>query len=288
MMKHKFNSNQIEVDKFLEEIKSNPLLENYDVNIFNVNDFALLLKEKMNCANCKTLEECQNDNLGFYTDYIDNNFVLCPCEYKKQQNKILQDSKLIKTLFMSNSILTCDLADMDLTTTNRKKIMEYVIKFINNLNNNQFCKGLYLYGGFATGKTFILGCIANELAKNKINSLIIYFPDLVVELKNALNTPRFDELVNHLKSVDVLFLDDLGSENITPWLRDEILGPILNYRLMEKRPVFISTNLEPNGELLNHLTIGKSNFDSMKGTRLKSRLEGLVIPIEVDNASYKR
>ena len=101
------------------------------------------------------------------------------------------------------------------------------------MKNNEFVQGLYIYGAFSTGKTYILGCIANELARNNIKSLIIYFPDLVVELKSAIGTPRFEELLNHLKSVDVLLLDDLGSENMTPWLRDEILGPVLNYRLME-------------------------------------------------------
>ena len=150
-------------------------------------------------------------------------------------------------------------------------------------------KGLYIYGSFATGKTYILGCVANELARNNIESLVIYFPDLVVELKNALGTPRFEELFNYIKSVDVLLLDDFGSENMTNWLRDDVLGPVLNYRLMEEKPVFISSNIDPTTtDLLAHLSITKAKSDELKGMRIKSRLEGLVVPIELDNNRYKR
>ena len=96
---------------------------------------------------------------------------------------------------------------------------------------------------------------------------------------------RFDELLNHLKSVDVLLLDDLGSENMTPWLRDEILGPVLNYRLMEEKPVFVSSNMSIN-DLKIHLNVEKGN--DLKAQRIISRLTGLVKQIELDNNSYKR
>ena len=110
----------------------------------------------------------------------------------------------------------------------------------------------------------------------------------MVELKNAIGSDRLEQLMNYLKSVEVLILDDLGSENMTPWLRDEVLGPVLNYRLMEEKPVFISSNLNPAEDLLEHLSITKTSTDSLKGARIKSRLEGLVIPIELDNGKYRR
>ena len=104
-----------------------------------------------------------------------------------------------------------------------------------------------------------------------------------------MGTPRFEELFNYLKSVDVLLLDDLGSENMTNWLRDDVLGPVLNYRLMAEKPVFISSNIDPTtNDLLAHLSITKAKSDELKGMRIKSRLEGLVVPIELDNNRYRR
>lgn len=288
MKKMNFESNSIEVLKFVEELQNDPLLEGYEIHPSNANNFYLLKEDKKNCATCRGLSHCKNANEGYALHYDTQDFVLVPCKYKKEANRLLNENQKIRTLFISKNILSANLEDFHTNTANRKKIYEYILNFLMNFGK-EFNKGLYIYGEFATGKTFILGCIANELARKGIESLIIYFPDLVVELKNSIGTPRLEELINYLKSVDVLFLDDLGSENMTPWLRDEILGPVLNYRLMEEKPLFISSNINPTTEdLRNHFSITKAPFDQLKGARIQSRLEGLVIPIELDNAQYKR
>lgn len=289
MMKVKLDSNESATLDFIEELKNNPLLEGKDITLFNANDYALYLKEYENCKHCKGLKDCKNDTEGYKTELDGDSFILSSCKYKKEYLQKEKESTHIHTLFVSKRILNAQLEFMDVTTPNRKKIYEHILKFIPTIQSNSFMKGLFIYGDFSTGKTYILGCIANELARNQIESLIIYFPDLVVELKTAIATPRFEELMNYLKSVDVLLLDDLGSENLTNWLRDEVLGPILNYRLMEEKPIFISSNLDPTTEeFLSYLSITKIANDKLKGTRIKSRLEGLVKPVELDNPKYKR
>lgn len=285
----KLYKNSNDSNEFLDSLKKNPLLEGYDVNVNNANDFSVYLEESCNCKNCKSIHECKNSNVGHLYKFDEDQFIYEPCRFKKDQLAKLKEAQLIKTLFVSKKILEADLVNLDVNTPNRKKIYEYIAKFITGVRNNEFNKGLYIYGSFATGKTYILGCVANELARNNIESLVIYFPDLVVELKNALGTPRFEELFNYIKSVDVLLLDDFGSENMTNWLRDDVLGPVLNYRLMEEKPVFISSNIDPTqGDLLAHLSISKAKSDELKGMRIKSRLEGLVVPVELDNNSYRR
>ena len=289
MMKFNNSANLDKSNDFVSELKNNPLLDGYDINVSNANDFSVYLEELHNCNNCKNIHNCPNSNTGHLYKYENGEFIYKTCKKRKDELAKLQEGKLIKTLFVSKKILEADLANFDVNTQKRKTIYDYILKFINNTKSHIFSKGLYIYGNFSTGKTYILGCLANELARNNIESLVIYFPDLVVELKNALGTARFEELINYLKSVDVLLLDDFGSENMTSWLRDDILGPVLNYRLMEEKPVFISSNIDPTqGELLNHLSISMGKSDVLKGERIKSRLEGLVIPIELDNNSYKR
>lgn len=297
MIKINLKSDEQIVKNYIDQIKSNPLVSDYDINLNNVNDFALFIEEFNHCKACKGLSVCKNTNIGFISKPEDDTFVMHPCKYKKEAEMKSKEHQLIKTLFVSKRILIASLEQFELTTPNRRKIFDYIADFIQKMKNNVFSKGLYIYGNFATGKTFILGCIANELAKHHISSLVIYFPDLVVELKNAIGTPRFEELMNYLKSVEVLLLDDLGSENMTPWLRDEVLGPVLNYRLMEEKPIFISSNMDPNTEiidsntekndLLNHFSL-ESDSSDLKSKRIKSRLMGLVNAIELENASYKR
>ena len=104
-----------------------------------------------------------------------------------------------------------------------------------------------------------------------------------------MGTPRLEELINYLKSVDVLLIDDFGSENMTPWLRDEILGSVINYRLMEEKPIFISSNIDPNSDdFIMHLSMTKAPSELLKAERIKSRINGLTKNIELDNKGYFR
>ena len=119
--------------------------------------------------------------------------------------------------------------------------------------------------------------------------ILIYFPDLVTDLKNAIaDNKRYEALINMLKSIPVLMIDDFGSENMTPWVRDEILGPIINYRLLENKPIFMSTNLKPV-DFKPHLAIDKSSESSLKADRIISRLNSLMQIIDMsDSNKYSR
>ena len=284
MRKLELNIDENKVNEFINELQKK--LPQYEINLNNANDFSIMLTEKSNCQNCKALCECKNDNKGYYTDYKDNEFGYMECIYMKE-NK-LQNSKdsLIKTLYMPRTVLDAKIENFDVNTESRRKIFNHIGSFLSD--NDEKKKGLYLYGTFSIGKTFTLSCIANELMRANKECLLIYFPDLVVDLKNAIGTGRFESLINMLKSIDVLMLDDLGSENMTPWIRDEILGPVINYRLLENKPMFISSNINPN-ELVNHLAIDKSPASKLKAERIISRIQGLVLPICMDDTNkYKR
>ncbi len=270
------------VDEYVLKLKEK--LPQYDINVNNANDFEILLHERENCINCKGLNCCLNGNKGLYTVFNDGKFSLVDCEYKKEaRNESLKDS-LIKTLYLPKKILEANIKDYYTNSESRKKIYTAIVNFVTNYDSNSMNKGLYLFGNFSVGKTYTLACLANELARKNISCLLIYFPDLVSDLKNAIGTTRFESLINMLKTVDVLMLDDLGSENMTPWLRDEILGPIINYRLLEGKTLFISSNIPPI-ELVNHFSIDKAPQNRIKGERIVSRLKDLVTSISMDDCN---
>lgn len=282
MRKMEFHADTKEVEKFIKEMSE--LFPNHDVNLNNVNDFAIMHQERLNCINCKGLDSCKNNLEGNFLDYENNEFVVKECKYKIKERA--KRSSLIKALYLPDNILDAKLEDFDTNCDSRKKIYKEIIDNTGKVGDTDLNKGLYLYGGFSKGKTYALAVIANELAKKNIESLLIYFPDLVLDLKNALSTPRFEELMNMLKDIDVLMLDDLGSENITPWIRDEILGPVINYRMMAHKPLYISSNLNPS-ELVDHLSI--NGTDMLKAKRIASRMNALLKSMDMDDSKvYKR
>lgn len=277
MKKINFNIDNKGINEYITSVQKE--VPEYIVDITNVNDFSILLEERKNCKYCNSLSECKNKNYGHYTIFKDDCFSLVACEMYKA---LEQRENLIQTLYLPQKILDAKIEDYYTNSESRKKIYSSMINFITNYDSNKLNKGLYLFGGFSLGKTYTLATMANELAKKNISCLLIFFPDLVSDLKSAISTPRYTSLINMLKEVDVLMLDDLGSENMTPWLRDDVLGPILNYRLLENKSVFISSNISPSN-LVNHLSIDKTPESKLKGERIVSRLHSLVVAISMDD-----
>lgn len=285
MIKMQFD--QSSVDKYIEEVQKE--CPSHKITVFNVNDFAEALQQAKNCKGCKGLEFCKNPNVGFRFSFDKyENFELTECKYASIKRLAENSNSLIKTLYIPEKIMNATFADYELSCESRQKLYKKTIEFIQELKESKEVRGFYLTGSFGVGKTYTLACIANELARNGVKSLLIYFPDLVIDLKDSIGTSRFQDLMNMLKSIDVLMIDDLGSENMTPWLRDEVLGPILNYRLLENKPVFISSNLNYN-ELKAHLAIDKNPASNTKAERLIARLQGLVKSLDMsDSKNYRK
>ena len=256
-----------DVEDYIREIQSK--LPNYNVDVNNVNDFATMLAERENCNKCRGLNECVNSQKGYFTDYKDNEFKFIRCKYASNNN-----SNIIN-YYLPERLLNSTIDKYDTNSESRVKIFKYVTSFVNDLKNGKESKGLYIYGGYSKGKTYALAMIANLLDENKIKCVITYFPDLSAKLRNDYYSDKdsYDEIIENLKNTPVLLIDDFGSENMTDWLRDEVLGPLFNYRMSMGLPVFITSNVEPKA-LKDHIAIDNKNPDnSKKADRIINRLQ---------------
>ena len=50
-----------------------------------------------------------------------------------------------------------------------------------------------MYGPFGTGKSFILGAVANQLKSKKISSTIVYLPEFIRTLKGGFKDGSFEK-----------------------------------------------------------------------------------------------
>ena len=140
-------------------------------------------------------------------------------------------------------------------------------------------KGLYLSGSFGSGKTYLVAALFNELAKKNISSALVYYPELLRSLKSSFGSD-YEEKFDFIKTVPLLLLDDIGAENTTSWSRDEVLGPILQYRMEEELPTFFTSNLSLN-ELENALSITNNGIEKVKAKRIIERIKQLTVPLEL-------
>ena len=151
--------------------------------------------------------------------------------------------------------------------------------FIDEYNNNKHPKGLYLHGSFGSGKTYLIASLFNELAKKNIKSTLVYFPDFLVTLKSSFQTD-YAEKFNYIKKTPLLLIDDIGAENCSNWSRDEVLGPILQYRMENNLPTFFTSNLTID-ELEKSFSITQTGVDKIKAGRIIERIKYLTIQKEL-------
>lgn len=295
MMKISFdtlNINQESINEYIKEVQNEVDLKlklDVVVTINNVNGFQTILNELEEYKENPKEFNLNHDGVFTCYDKSTDSFYYKSTKEKQDEFKKIHEKSLINVLYLPKKVLDADISNFDLASESRKKVYKYFNDFVIDFKNGKNVKGLYLYGTFAIGKTYALACLANLCAKNGIESLLIYFPDLVTELKSSIGTNRYVELINKLKSIDVLMLDDLGSENLTPFIRDEVLGPILNYREAEGLPLFVSSNISVQ-DLKEHLSIDmKSNENKLKAERIQSRMNGLMKTVNMqDSTPYKR
>ena len=149
---------------------------------------------------------------------------------------------------------------------NMSIIREKAENFINNFDDPEE-KNLIFTGNTGVGKTFLTNCIANEVLK--LGKTVLYQTapvmfDEINEAKFDRENARFD-LYENILNVDLLIIDDLGTEKITDTKITELFT-IINTRLLNQNhkitKTIISTNLNVD-ELFKTYT-----------TRIGSRLAG--------------
>lgn len=283
----KFANVSFDIEGEINKLKNNPLFKDMNINILNLNDYLFIDSQIKSCLTCKCLDNCSNKIKGYTYTLNDGRYVLTPCRYLNKQNENIAQSSLFKSKYLSSNLDECNLDEFKLTTQERKKAYDYALKFVSNFGEDKKLKGLYVWGAFSSGKTYFLASICKELSKKGVSSLLIYYPELCRILKQNMFSDKIDEMIDELKSVDVLLLDDFGGEVLTSWLRDEILGPVLNYRMQEHKPIFISSNLSIK-ELYNHLSKAKDEniADDFKAGRIIERIKSLTIESSFGNNRY--
>lgn len=233
--------------------------------------------ECKNCANCKSLSACKNKVSGFkYTPRLDKNVIVFSYEACDMMNKNLQENAYkdnLELFELSEDLKNASLKDVYKDDKLRLPIIKYFKKFVDDYNNGLKPKGMYLYGSFGSGKTFLISALFNEMAKKNVRCIMIHYPDLLGILKSSFQTDYSDK-IDSIKKTPLLLLDDIGAENVSAWSRDEVLGPILQYRMDNHLPTFFTSNLTLE-ELEDNLSVTSSGVDKVKAGRIMDRVKQL-------------
>lgn len=279
------------IKHFLAENSSTITKEMIEKSLMKLYEFSSQSKE---CGKCPSLEGCINMMQGYHPklviqrNAIDIHYEVCP--RKEMYDEKRKREQLIQSLYVPKEILSATLEDFSNSDEddNRVDAGMKASEFVINHVNHKESRGLFVHGQFGVGKTYLLGAIANELAKYKRSSLIVYFPDFIREIKSAIGDNSINAKLDMVKKVPVLMLDDIGAEAMSSWARDEVLGPILQFRMLENLPTFFTSNFDFEG-LQNHLTFSqRGEKEEVKAARIMERIKYLAEPLQLTGENRRR
>lgn len=117
--------------------------------------------------------------------------------------------------------------------------MNYCDHFPNSSEN------ILILGDVGTGKSHLVGCIANELQNKGFNIVLLSACELNTIFLKYHTAPVEDKsfYISLLTGCDLLIIDDLGTEPIYKNVTEEYFLMILNERLLNKMPYIVTTNL---------------------------------------------
>lgn len=246
--------------------------------------------EYENCKKCKSLSNCSNPMKGYrYTPEEDKrqilfSYIACP-KYNEYLEKTSY-TKNIEFFRLPKELQEASFKKIYKDDKARLPIIKYFKEFMEEYKREKKGKGLYLTGSFGSGKTYLITALFNELAKKGVKSALVYYPELLRELKSSFKSD-YEEKFSYIKKIPLLLLDDIGAENVTPWGRDEVLGPILQYRMEENLPTFFTSNLTLE-ELESNLSITSNTTDKVKARRIVERIKYLSVDMSLVSENRRK
>ena len=102
---------------------------------------------------------------------------------------------------------------------------------------------LVLMGPYGSGKTHLAAAIANYRATEGHSVMFVVVPDLLDHLRSTFNpdsTSTYDQRFEEVRTAPLLILDDLGTQSMTPWVREK-LYQLFNHRYNAELPTVITT-----------------------------------------------
>ena len=256
----KINRISIEISKTILLNKDSDKLEKLNLELDILKKEKQELLKKLNIKEAFFIPDysCKSCNDTGYL--IDDNTVMCTCLKQKllniQYNKSNISSLENENFDNFNIELFSEQIDEKKYNSNispkenLEKVKEIALNFIKNFDDPQE-KNLLFTGNTGLGKTYLTNCIANELLKQGKTVLYQTAPVMLDSILDYRFGKNNEFSYNDLLNVDLLIIDDLGTESSNNMKFSELFN-ILNTRLLNQNnhvtKTIISTNLS-----LNHL-----------------------------------
>ena len=290
------NNNQISLEnKILDKYKDDSFFAElyceYQVKLNNVDLFKLLdvVESRRKCLDCDGLDSCKQTTKYHYLDFNETTVFHKPCQYQIERGKLAKKHEnLIYTTFSLNHELP-KISDLH-KGKNRTQVYEYLTL----LKNNEVKQGLFLCGAPGVGKTFIVEVLLNMYLEENKKCAYILLNDFFNEMRALFysydreDRELFNRLITRLKNVSVLIIDDIGAERVDEVMRDDVLFPILDYRMNNDKLTHFTSNYDFARLERHYANTSSKVSEPIKAKRIMERISILSREFILDDTKSKR
>ncbi|WHX25135.1 ATP-binding protein [Virgibacillus halodenitrificans] len=141
-------------------------------------------------------------------------------EKTKRARSRLKRNRLVNCFnyysLINHSLKQATLENYNPTSEDLRMAKQKALGYIESFNGEQ---NLLFTGDFGTGKSHLSIYITKKLMEQDYNCLFLSLPKLLTKIKQTYNKSDIteDELLDVIQQVDLLVIDDIGSEQRTEW-----------------------------------------------------------------------
>lgn len=181
---------------------------------------------------------------------VDNKTIMCDCFKRMLLETSCEELNNISPLSLS-TFNTFDIslysqkpdADGKVPFNRMLKIFNYCVEYAESFSDKS--KSILMKGSTGLGKTHLSLAIANEIIKKGFSVVYVSAPDILSKIEREHFSYDYEsekETMQSLRECDLLILDDLGTEFVTPFSTTAIYN-MFNTRINMGKPMIINTNM---------------------------------------------
>jgi DNA replication protein DnaC len=228
--------------------------------------------------------------------------IACECGMEERAEKVMERARITRRYEHCDfESFSTDLADGKTWTAQHEESLKrakmLTQAFVRDYPATE--KGLLLMGPSGVGKTHLAVASLKELIRRGHAGLFCDYRELLKEIQASYNPASESTemgILEPIRTVELLVLDDLGASKPSAWVLD-IIGLVLNARYNEKRMTILTTNYFdetetpapaprlPGGQ---RIIVKEDTLSDRIGARMRSRLFEMCRTIEVYAPDFRR